>query len=179
MHPFIQRSHDAKGAVHGTTAEIADQILRRGCRFACFADGCQRPGDGNIVDVMARRVRQRPLLPPARHAGVYKARVEREQFIRPQPQTLHHTWPETFDQHVGLGGGVTTKGLARIALQVNFGPVTRPLDNGVGDAAAGAINAHHVGAQISQQHGHVRPRPDSENSITLSPASGPEFSLIT
>ena len=45
---------------------------------ACFADRVQRTSEGDVVDVVAGTLRQRPVLAPARHAAVDQARVQRE-----------------------------------------------------------------------------------------------------
>ena len=154
---FIERSKDPEGAIHRTAAEIADEILRRGRRLARLADGRQRAGDGDIIDVVPCSVGERAVLSPAGHACIDEARVEAQELVRPQPQPLHHAGTEALDQHIGLGHGSAAEGLAFLALEIEADAVARPFDHRVGRSSARPVDPHHLGTKIGKQHRDVRP----------------------
>src|ERR1700722_17006630 len=58
-------AHHAEGQKHAAAAEVTDQVQRR-CRLVLDADGVQRAGEGDVVDVVAGRLGERSLLAPAR-----------------------------------------------------------------------------------------------------------------
>ena len=66
---FKQRGANAHGEVERPATEISHQIQRRhGCILA--ADGGQRAGQGNVINVMAGSMGKRPGLSPACHAPI-------------------------------------------------------------------------------------------------------------
>jgi hypothetical protein len=96
-----QRARDAEGQQHPAAAEVADQVERRHRGLAAAADRVEGSRQGDVVDVVAGGLRQRPLLPPAGHAPVHQARVPPEADLGPEPQPLHHARPEALQQCVG------------------------------------------------------------------------------
>ena len=63
---------------------------------------CERPGQGEVVDVVTGGFRQRSRLSPACHAAVDQPRIARERDVRAEAESLHGAGPEAFDQSVGL-----------------------------------------------------------------------------
>ena len=61
----------------------------------------EHPGDGQVVDVVAGRYGALTLLTPPGHSSVDQARIQAQAFLRPRPQPLHHSRPETFYEHIG------------------------------------------------------------------------------
>ena len=86
----------------------------------------------------------------------------------PQPQPLGHAGPEAFDQHVGARHQPQHRvapGL-RFQVQRHRAAVARvdivaPVHRHAQLAGLGAVHAHHVGAQVGEQHRAKRPRADA------------------
>ena len=104
---------------------------------------------------MPGRLSERTVLTPASHPGIYKPRIGGEAFVWSQPQSLHHTRAQSFNQHVGLGAGIAAKGKALFAFEIDGYTVARALDHGVGHGTAWTINPHHLCAKVCQQHRDV------------------------
>jgi len=67
-----------------------------------------------------------------------------------------------FQDDVGVHGGLQHGGAPSFTAQIDFQDVAAAIDNGIGPAvAAGAIDAQHFRAEVGQQHGAMRPRPDA------------------
>ena len=118
-----------------------------------------------IVEVMARRVRKRPLLPPAGQPRIDETRIAGEHGFRSEAEPLHHARPEALQQHVGRfrqrEHGLDGAGL----LEVERGRAPAPVQQ-VGarmDAVTRPhpVDAQHIRAHVRQQHGAMRPRPDA------------------
>ena len=62
----------------------------------------ERAGERDVVDVVAGRVRERPVLAPAGHAAVHEPRVAGEARVGADAEPLGHAGPEALDQRVGL-----------------------------------------------------------------------------
>jgi hypothetical protein len=99
---MVQRGQDAHQQVHRAAAEVAQQVHRHLRRAAGPADGRQRPGQRNVVDVVPGRRRTRPRLAPAGHPRVDQTRVAAHRGLRPHAEPLGDTRPVRLDQHVGL-----------------------------------------------------------------------------
>ncbi|KAG0770756.1 hypothetical protein G6F22_017122 [Rhizopus arrhizus] len=99
---FKQAAKNAEGQHHGAAAHVADQVQRRRGRQFGMSHGVQGAGDGDVVQIMAGRLRQRTVLPPAGHASVHQPRIARQAFVGPQAQPFHDARPEPFEQGVGL-----------------------------------------------------------------------------
>ena len=61
----------------------------------------ERAGERDVVDVVAGRVRERPVLAPAGHAAVHEPRVAGEADVGPEAEALGDAGPEALDQRVG------------------------------------------------------------------------------
>ena len=164
-----QRAGDAEGEQHAAAAEVADQVERRHRRLAVAADGVQRAGERDVVDVVAGARRQRPVLAPAGHAAVDQPRIAREQRVGPEAQPLHHAGPEALDQRVGArrrarapprrrpstSGRASTERRPRI---ITSNQRSRPKPR---RGSSGRSTQQHVGAHVGEQHAAERPRADA------------------
>ena len=104
--PLVERGDDAQQHEHRAAAEVGDQVQRRDRRPVAVADRRQRTGLRQVVDVVAGRHRQRPVLTPAGDAREDQPRVDRRAVVRPDAEPLAGAGPEAVQQHVGLGGQV-------------------------------------------------------------------------
>ncbi|KAF5289622.1 hypothetical protein FQR65_LT20784 [Abscondita terminalis] len=156
---LVQRGQQAHGQQHAAAAEVAHVVQRRHGRLARAADGVQRAGEGDVVDVVPRRMRQRAMLAPARHAAVDQARVAFQAGPGPQAQALHDAGPKALDQQVGARDQGHGGGLALLAAQVDLDLAAAARGDVLCiDRRAGPRDAQHLGAQVGQQHGAERPR---------------------
>ena len=160
------RSQHAHREQHGAATEVGHQVERRHRAAFGSTDGVQGPRQREVVQVVTRGVRERAALPPPGHATVDQPRVARQAGLGAQAQALHHTGAEALDQHVGRAhqaqGGRTALGPTEVerhraapALQHVAGRIEQ---RRLG-AAAGPVDAQHVGAQVGQQHAAERRRP--------------------
>jgi hypothetical protein len=97
-----QRAHHAERQHQPAAAEIADKVNRRGWRTAGAPASPEHARDRDIVDVMARQMRKRPVLPPAGHPAIDELRIVREQHLRAEAQPLHHARTVALDQAVAF-----------------------------------------------------------------------------
>ncbi len=159
--PLDQGGQDAQGQQHAAAAEVADQVQRRHRPLACPADRGQRAGDGNVVDVVPGRRRQRAILAPPRHPAEDEPRIAPLARLRAEAQPLGHSRPEPLDQHVSVVG--------QPQQQVDPGRVLEvepdrpaPADErvsrraGLRPAALGPVDPQHVRAQVGQDHAAKR-----------------------
>src|SRR3546814_21109578 len=70
-------------------------------RRAFAADRVERPGDSDIVDVMAGARRERAILPPPGHPAIDQRRIFGPEALGAEPEPLPHAGTEAFDDHVG------------------------------------------------------------------------------
>ncbi len=169
---LVDRAHHAKRQQHAAAAKVADVVERHHGWLPRPANGVQRATDGDVVDVVAGSLSQRPVLAPAGHAAIYQRRVARQAYVRAQPQAFHHTGSKAFDQHVGLGDQVQhdlgRAGLAQVDGQ--GAPAARrhvaaclARAGGrrfAGLGQAGPVDADHLGTLVGQHHRAERRRAD-------------------
>ena len=163
--PFEQCGEDPRDEEHRAAAEVGDQVERRHRRAAGRADARQRPGDGQVVDVVPGAGREWPGLSPAGHPGVDERRVALRAGLWPDAKPLGDTRAERLDQDVraldhaqhGLG--------ARRGAEVNRERGTAPVQHlrsrRCEDLPAGALDARHVGTEVGQQHARELDRADA------------------
>ena len=165
---LVQRGQQAHRQVQRAAAVVAHQVQRRHRLAAGRADGMQRAGQRDVVQVVPGRLRQRAALAEAGHAAVDQARIARMAVGRAQAQALGHAGAEALDQHVGAGDQAH-HGVAagrRLQVQRHRAPVA-PADlealvhRHAQAAGLGAVDAHHVGAHVGQQHGAHRAGADA------------------
>ena len=153
--------HQAKGQIEGAATEIAHQVQRRD-RLVLGADGVQGPGDGDVVHVVAGGVGVGPRLAPAGHAAVDDLRIALQNHVGPETQALHDARPEALEHRVGafqqLQAGLD--GLGVLEIQTDGAAAARGHVGGGAPALPLAVDTHHVGAQVRQQHATERPGPD-------------------
>jgi hypothetical protein len=65
------------------------------------ADRMQHPRQGDVVEVMPCRLRERPVLASAGHAAVDELRVRSQAGPGAETEPLHHTGAKAFDEGVG------------------------------------------------------------------------------
>jgi hypothetical protein len=109
---------DPESQIKGTAGEVADQVQGRGRRLAAPPESVQRADQRDVVDVVPRRVRQRPVLPPAGHPAVDETRVAGEAVIGAEAQPLGDAGTEPLDQRVGAFDKAQCESLAVRTLQV-------------------------------------------------------------
>jgi hypothetical protein len=63
----------------------------------------QQPGQRDVVQVVAGRMRQRATLAPTGHAAIHQLWIARRALGRPETQALHDAGAVALDQRVGLG----------------------------------------------------------------------------
>ena len=97
-----QRADDAVREDQPAAAHVADQVHRRQWPLALPGHLVEGAGQGDVVDVMPGRRRQRAVLPPAGHPAENQPRVTREADIGPQAKAFHDPGPESLDEGIGL-----------------------------------------------------------------------------
>ena len=153
-----QRARDAEREEHAATAEVANQVEGRHRRTINVADVREAPCEGDVVDVVARPCGVRAILAPAGHPTEHELRVSRLALLGADAQPLHHAGPEALDERIrGLDElqhrldpiGVLEIDRDRTAAAAHhIGKGRRPL----AVRSLHAIDSHHVGAHVGQQH---------------------------
>ncbi|MDT4867304.1 hypothetical protein FQZ97_1022040 [compost metagenome] len=118
---------------------------------------------------MPGAVGHRAGLAPTGHPRIDQARIAFERDVRAKTQALHRAGAKPFNHHIGTFDQFQRSGDTVRALQVegdrtpiapgNIGTLAfqlRPQVTGL----LRAVDTHHVGAHIGQQHGAKRRRPD-------------------
>ena len=162
-----ERGEDADDEVGRAAAEVAEQVAREVRPVAVLAEAVERAGDPDVVHVVARGLAPRPVLAPARHPADDQPFVAGVAGVRPEPEPLHRARPHPLDEHVGALDEVEhgldrlrtleVEGDARPAAVEHVGPPAGE------HPAARPVDAHHVGAEVGQQHARVRPGPDARH----------------
>ena len=91
---------DAEGEHHPAATHVADQVERHDRIPVGRPDRSERPGESDVVDVVARLPGERAVLPPPRHAAVDEPRVAREARVRPEPEPLCDARSKPLDERV-------------------------------------------------------------------------------
>ena len=149
--------------IERAAAEIADQVERRNGFVARMPHAVQRAGERDVVDVVARRLRERARLPPARHAAVDEFRIALEANVGPETQTFHHAGTETFDQRIGFLDQLQRGFDGFRLLEVERHAAAAAIGHFVfrRHASALAVDADDIRAHVGEQHGGERPRTDA------------------
>ena len=162
-----QAAHHAEGQQHAAAAEIADQVERRD-RLVLAADGMQRAGERDVVDVVAGRLGERAFLAPAGHAAIDQLGIAREADVGPEAQPLGDAGAERLGHAVGLLDQAQHDLDAFLLLQVDRDRAAAAVVDGefrlgqaVHDMRPGAVDADHVGAHVAQHHRAHRARADA------------------
>ena len=92
----------AVGEEHAPSSEVANQIERRHRRLPLAPNGVQSPGQGDVVDVMPRRLGHRTLLAPTRHTSEDDPRIPFQTDVGSEPKALHDAGAKPFNHDIGL-----------------------------------------------------------------------------
>ena len=111
---------------------------------------------------MARGLRERSVLPPAGDPGEDQPRVDGLALGRPDAEALTGAGAETVKQHISFRGQREQRGRVGLHVQVDdpLAAVQQVDVLGRHGQTAGATDPHHVGAEVGQHHGGVRPGAD-------------------
>ncbi|CAM4073024.1 hypothetical protein STAL104432_32080 [Streptomyces albus] len=162
----VQRGEDADDEVEGAARVVAQQVGGRDRRPLGRAGHAEGAGDGDVADVVARARRERSVLAPAGHPAVHQAGVALQADLRADAEPFGHPGAEALDEHVGTldqreGRRHTVR---RLEVQQN-GTLVAVGDVVLGrngeTAAAGPLDADHVGTEVGQCHGGERARTDT------------------
>ncbi len=139
------------------------------------ADRVERARHGDVVDVVAGRVRERAVLAPAGHPAVDEPRVAREADVGTEPEPLHRAGAEPFDERVGAldhgqhvvdrTGPLQIDRQRRTTARQQVAARVGGNDRRGGSAAGHArtVDAQHVRAEIREHHRAERRRPDADH----------------
>lgn len=115
-----------------------------------------------------RRVRERAVLPPARHPPVDEFRITREARVGAEPEPLHHARAHAFDQRVGMLDEPQHRAHRLRLLQVERERALAAIEDRaaaeverIAVAAGRALDEDHVRAHVGEQHPAERRRADS------------------
>ena len=145
-------------------SEVSDEVQRRHGAFAAAADRFERAGERDVVDVVTRGLRHRPVLPPAGHTAVDELRISLETHVGSEPESLHDSRPEALDERVRPGDQAEHRFDRGGLLQVDrdAAPAAQEwVDGRASGRARRAVDAHDVGAHVGQQHRAERAGSDS------------------
>ncbi len=144
--------------IERASAEVGDEIERRGRGAIGVAERVERPGEGEIIDVVAGFLRERPLLSPSGHAGEDEARIGGEAEVGTEAQPLHDAGPEALDQGVGPGDRrehrVDRGALLEVERDRAFVAIVEIETGrrlGLGAWFGDPIDAQNIGAEIAEQ----------------------------
>ena len=158
-----QRAEHAKEQKHGASAHIAHHRGGNHRGLAHARRGVQHAGQSDVIDVVARRMGQRPILAPASHAAIHQARGAGRHGLGPKTQALHHAGPKTFQKCVRRFQKLPDGRLAFLAFEIYGNGPLAPVHGRAGAplGAPGigrAVDHDNVGAHIGQHHAGKGPR---------------------
>ena len=163
-----QGTHDAKGQVHATAAEVADQVERRDGSGVIATYVGQCTSQGYVVDVVSCSLGVGPILAPTGHPSVHDGRVAGHAVLGAKAQPFGYTRPEALEHHVRVGHHSQHQITALIGLEINADAASTPgIDVGrrVGRVAtadrSSPVNPNDVGAHVGQHHPAEGSRPDA------------------
>ena len=91
-----QRTQHAKEQKHCAPSHVTHHRGGNHRGLAHARRGVQHARQGDVIDVVASRLGQRPILAPAGHAAIDQARHTGRHGLWPKAQTLHHARAKTF-----------------------------------------------------------------------------------
>ena len=165
---FVQSRDDAEREVEGAAAVVADQVERRRRWPAAAADGVQRSGERDVVEIVACRSRERSFLTPSGDPAVDESRIPGRAILRTEPEAFRHAGAEPLDERVGpldeTKHRLGPRGVLEIDRDARPAAVEKVVLRSHVDAESRvrhAIDAHHVGAELGKEHRAHRTRPDA------------------
>ena len=153
--------------IEPAAAEVPDEVEGGDGRTAPCSYRVQRPGEGDVVDVVPGRVGDGTFLAPTRHPAVDEAGVAGEAYVGADAEALRHSGAKAFDETVrlghepedrlasGLGFHVDRDRAPAAVEEIETGVALHP-EAGVGDP----IHADDVRAHVREHHRAHRPGAD-------------------
>ncbi len=168
-----QRREHADHEVRRPAAEVAEQVRGEVRTRPVLAEAEQRAGDRDVVHVVARGVRQRAGLAPPGHPREHQPLVAGVAHVGSEAEPLGGARAHPLDQHVGPLDQ-PQHGLHRLRpleVQRHAGAATGEdvVRAAAQQPAARAVDAHHVGAEVGQDHARVRTGADPGELDHLDP----------
>ena len=161
----VEGGEYAGDQIEGAAGVVAEQVDRGNRRAVGGADHAQRPGDGDVPDVVSRTRGERTVLAPAGHPPVHQAGVAFPARLGADPQALSHARPVALDEYVGVLDELQHR-LGTRGLQIHHDRTLVAPREVAGRVdperrATGAVDSDHIRAQVGQQHASERARSDS------------------
>ncbi len=162
----LEGGEDPDDEVERAARVVPDQVRGDGRGLARVADHAQRPGDGDVRDVVPGGVGERALLAPAGHPPVDELRVEGVARGGADAEPLGDPGAEALDQDVGALDEVENAGGAVGGLEVDQNGALAAVGDVVGrvdgePAATRPVHADDVRAEVGEEHGGERSRADA------------------
>ena len=186
---FQHAGHQPQSQVDSAAAEIAHQVEGRHRRAVSLSDAVQRPGQGDVVDVVAGGLSQRAVLPPPGHPPVDQTGISGQAVFGPQPQALHDPGPESLDQGVAAGDKLERCLPALPVFQVDGHRSPAPAQQVVAIlhqypqvGLLHPVDAQHLGTHVRQQHGGHGRRSDARelnDPVTRQDSHGSVFAFLS
>ena len=156
---FEQAGQHADREQHAAATKVADQVERRRWRTIGVADRITGTGQGDVVDVVAGDLGQRPILAPAGNAAIDQLGIALPAVLGAEAQSLGDASAETFDQGVGAGHHAQDQFDTFGLLQIDRDRAATAIEQRVlrlhRDAEIGidhTIDAYHLGAHVGEHH---------------------------
>ena len=115
----------------------------------------------------------RPVLTPARHAGVHETRVAVEQIVRSDAEPLGRAGPVDVDERIGIRGQrvheLATLRMLHVDRDRTLAAAHHRVDRRRLVDLGDAVDAHHVGAEAAEQHSAEGTRPESAHHHDADP----------
>ena len=131
----------------------------------CRGEVRERAREGDVVDVVAGHVRERPVLTPAGHAAVDEARIALQAHVGTEPEALGDSGAKRLHERVGRLDHPEHARDAVGVLQVDGHRPPAARRDGVGSGAAperlGAVDAHDLRPHVGEELARERPRADA------------------
>ena len=154
--------------IERTAREVAEEVHGRRRRLALATDRGERARERDVIEIVPRRLGERPRLAEPGHAAVDEARVPLERDVRPEAEPLHRARAETFEAAIGGGHQAQRQLDALRALEVERDGTASPQQEIEAQRLVDAeparlqpIDADDLRAEIGEQHRGHRPRPDA------------------
>lgn len=161
----VQGGEETDDEVQGAARVVPEEVGGDDGRFAGGADHAEGAGEGDVADVVAGAVGERAVLAPAGHPAVHQPGVAGVAVPGTDAEALGHAGAVALDEQVGAFDEVEDAGGAVRGFEVDdhralvaVGDVVGGVDPQAG--AAGAVHADDVRAQVGEEHGGERARPD-------------------
>jgi len=157
---------DAQRQVERAAAEVADQRRRRQRCLARLSRVPERPREGDVVEIVAGALRQRPVLPPAGHAAINESGLAGQAGLRPEPEPFHDARPHAFDQRIATFDHAQHQFGSARRLEVDADRLFAAIEDRLpaqaqGSGLSGSLDEDHLGAHIGEQHARERTGADA------------------